>query len=325
MSIMNKIALTAALLPMMALALTGCKDDTQPRLSAAPAGSFELYQPALNNYTYYLDPDGTINFTTSGQPDYGVATPTCYEVQVSLTNEWKEGEYDAEGEEVIAPTYYSLGTVNTQSVIAAKSSEIAIAMCYLMGIREDEDEGLFKPEAQPLYVRVAAYVKDPKAEKGYVDYTYTLSNVITLPAVVPYFVVPKPGVLYMIGNYQGWNINGSADTYTISEEENGIGSQIYTGYANLTPDQASGGFRFYKTLGVWGDDDKYPGVGASGKDQNNPFSWLDATDNTLETECMPGKGNWNISDYPGGWMKITINLKDMTASFEYTPDYEPES
>lgn len=316
---MNKLALTAALLPMMALALTGCKEDTQPRLQEPVAGSFELYEPAMNNYTYELSPLGTITLTTSGQPDYGLGTPTQYQVQVSLTGEWKEAE-DPENPGVMIPdTYYCLKTVNTQSVINVKDSELATAMCSLMGINDIEDENLFSAEPRPVHVRVAAYVADPAAENGYVDYSYILSNPITLKSVIPYFVVPKPGELYLIGDYQGWKIEGNDQTAVLTETE--IGSQVYQGYVEMTKEQAGNGFRAYNALGDWGSDGSLPSIGAAADDGDNQD--VELTDDVYEGECVKGKGNWKITNFPGGWMKVTINMMDMIVTFQYDPDYEP--
>ncbi|MCM1152195.1 MAG: SusE domain-containing protein [Muribaculum sp.] len=318
---MNKIALTAALLPMMALALTGCKDDTQPRLQPAEAGTFKLYEPAMNNYTYYLTKDGTIELTTSGQPDYGVATPTQYQVQVSLTDEWKDKEDPENPGTMVPDTYYNLMTVNTQSVITVKDSELAIAMNSLMGISTVDDESLFDPNPRKVYVRVAAYVADPSQEDGYVPYSYILSNVITLNSVQPYFVVPAPAELWIIGQYQGWNIDGTDNTVTLSEAENGIGSDIYTGYINMTADDAKTGFRFYKQLGDWGSDGDYPSIGANANDGDNKS--VEMEDGLYEGEVVAGKGNFCITNYPGGWMKITVNLVNMTVTIQSTPDYTP--
>lgn len=316
---MNKLALTAALLPMMALALTGCKEDTQPRLQEATAGTFELFEPATNNYTYYLSPDATITLTTNGQPDYGVATPTQYQVQISLTDEWKDQEDPENPGQTIPDTYYNLPTVNTQSVISVKGNELAAAMCSLMGIKDVEDEPLFNGDPRPVYVRVAAYVADPKEEKGYVPYSYIVSNSMKLNSVKPYFVVPKPGELYVIGDYQGWKIEGNDQTAVLTETA--IGSNVFEGYVNMTEGQANSGFRLYNALGDWGSDGSLPSIGAGAADGENIEIALE--DNSYEGECVKGKGNWKITNFPGGWLKITVNLTDMTINFSYEPDYTP--
>lgn len=321
---MKKSILLAALLPMMALGLNSCTDDTQPRLQPAEAGSFKLYEPALNNYTYYLNQEGTLTLTTSGQPDYGVATPTEYEVQVSYEaddTKWVDAVENENGDVITPANYYVLQTINTQSVISVKMRELAVAMCSLMGISSADDEGLFDPNPRPVYVRVRAYVLDPAAEKGFVDYTEIYSNVIKLNSVQPYFVVPAPAEIYIIGNYQDWKIDGNELTVTLSEAENGIGSNIFTGYVNMTADQASSGFRFYTELGDWGKDGDLPSIGAAAADGDNVD--VKMKDGEAEVECVKGKGNFKVQDFEGGWMKITVNMNNMTVLFQAAPDYVP--
>lgn len=310
------------------MALTGCKADTQPRLGEAPAGSFVLYEPALNNYTYYLTKNGTISLVTNGQPDYGVGTPTKYEVQVSLTDKWTvevdEEVVDEEtGDILVKADYAKLRTVNTQSKIDVKSNELSIAICTLMGIREGAVEEDWPMHEMPVYVRVRAYIADPSAEGGYVPYSQIFSNTITLKSVLPYFVVPMPAEIYCIGDYQGWNIAGNEQTLTLSEEENGIGSDIYTGYLNMTAQQASNGFRFYKEIAPdgWGNDGDFPSIGATANDNDNVDVELE--DGAAEGECFKGKGNWKITNFEGGWFKATIDLNEMTYKFEAAPDYDP--
>lgn len=321
---MKKIIFLAAMLPMLALGLNSCTEDTQPRLNA-PQGEFKLYEPALNNYTYYLTPDGLMTLTTSGQPDYGVATPTQYQVQVSYEadpSKWVEAETDEDGNVTTPANYYNIQTINTQSVISVKMREMAVAMCALMGITSEEDEGLFDPTAREVYVRVHAYVLNPAndskpgAGDGMVPYTEVYSNVVKLNSVQPYFVVPKPAEIYIIGKYQDWVITGNDKTVTLSEAENGIGSNIFTGYVNMSADDAKTGFRFYTVLGDWETNS----IGSQEEDKGKDFKMKEGE---LEAECVKGKGNFCISGFPGGWMKITVNLNSMTVLFQADDSYEP--
>ncbi|MDE7381518.1 MAG: hypothetical protein K2N03_05245 [Muribaculaceae bacterium] len=328
---MKKSLILAAILPMLGLGLTGCKDDTQPRLQPAPEGSFQIYEPALNNYTYYLQPEGTITLTTTGQPNYGVATPTQYEVEISFiedTEKWIDQNDpslyqnpDNPKEMTGIPTSYKLQTVNTQSIIAMRAREIAVGMNAMMGVKTEEDAALFDATPRPLFVRVHAYVKDPASKTGILNYSEIYSNVLKLNAVQPYFVVPKPGEIFIIGDYQGWDINGNDKTVALTEEENGIGSEIYTGYVEMTDAQAKTGFRFYKELGDWGDDGNLPSIGANANDGDNAS--VEMEDGVYEGDCVKGKGNWNIQNYPGGWMKITVNLVEMKVIFQYDESYKP--
>lgn len=320
---MKKTILMAAMALMASAALTGCSDNTDPRLEPAVPGTFELFAPAENNYTYDLaNSDNTITLTTSGQPDYGVATPTSYQVQVSLDDKWEEGVKDSEGNYTVYPTYYSLPTVNTQSVITASALELNQAITYLQGIHEEDQVDLYDSSVRPLYVRVRAYVAYSASEAGYVDYTEVYSNVVKINSVQPAYEasLPLPAKLYIIGDYQGWNINGNDDTRVVDESEYGIDSNIFTGYMPASAlNGSSSYFRFYKELGNWeansiGHQVDDEGTAVSMTEENGIIAY--------NGPCVAGKGSWLIENYPGdGWCKIIVDLNLMTVSFQYDPDY----
>lgn len=318
---MKKSIFLAALALMTGMAFTGCKDDTQPRLQPA-TGNFQLYEPADNNFTYDLtDDSNTITLTTSGQPDYGVATPTQYQVQVSLDNTWEDAVTE-NGDIVVYPTYYSLSTVNTQSVITASALELNQAITYLQGIRNEDQVGEYDSSVRPIWVRVRAYIADPASEEGYVSYSQVFSNSVKLNSVQPSYEasLPLPAKLWIIGNYQGWNIDGNASTRYVDETENGIGSNIYTGYLPASALNTSDGyFRFYSALGDWESNSYGHQV-----DDNGTAVSMEEKDGTwvYNGGCVAGKGSWLIDNYPGdGWCKLTVDLNTMTVSFQYDPDY----
>ena len=318
---MKKSIFLAALTIVTGMALTGCKEDTQPRLEPA-TGTFELFAPADNNFTYDLTNDAnTITLTTSGQPDYGVATPTQYQVQVSLDDTWKDAVY-SDGDMVEYPTYYSLSTINTQSVIHASALELNQAITYLQGIHDENQVDQYDSSVRPIWVRVRAYVNDPASEDGYVSYSQVYSNSIKINSVQPSYEasLPLPAKLYIIGQYQGWNIDGGASTRVLDESENGIGSDIYTGYLPASALNGSDSyFRFYSALGDWetnsyGHQVDDEGTAVEMEEENGVIAY--------KGECVAGKGSWLISNYPGdGWCKLTVDLNTMTVNFEYDPDY----
>ena len=318
---MKKSIIMAFMALAVSAAFTSCKDDTQPRLEPAK-GEFKLFEPADNNFTYDLtDNANTITLTTSGQPDYGVATPTQYQVQVSLDDKWNDAVYE-NGDIVVYPTYYSLSTVNTQSVISASALELNQAITYLQGIHDEDQVDQYDSSERPIYVRVRAYVADPAAEDGYVPYSQVFSNSIKINSVQPAYEasLPLPAKLYIIGQYQGWNIDGGASTRTLDESENGIGSDIYTGYLPASALNASDSyFRFYSALGDWetnsyGHQVDDNGTAVEMTEENGEWAYNGG--------CVAGKGSWLISNYPGdGWCKITVDLNTMTVSFQYDPDY----
>lgn len=320
---MKKSIFLAALALVTGMALTSCKDNTEPRLEPAKEGSFLLFEPAQNNYTYDLtESTNELVLTTSGQPDYGVATPTTYQVQVSLTDKWEEGEKDAEGNYVTYPTYYNLPTVNTQSVIHVSALELNQAITYLQGIHEEDQTDLYDSSVCPIYVRVRAYVAYAPAEAGYLSYSQTFSNVVKINKVQPAYEasLPLPGKLYIIGDYQGWNINGNDDTRVVDESEYGIDSKIFTGYMPASAlNTSSSYFRFYSALGDW-ESNSYghqiddEGTAVSMTEENGVVAY--------NGPVVAGKGSWLIENYPGdGWCKLIVDLNLMTVSFQYDPDY----
>lgn len=319
---MKKSIFLSALALVTSMALTGCKDDTQPRLEAPVEGSFTLYEPANNNFTYDMSQNSnTLTLTTSGQPDYGVATPTYYQVQMSLDNTWKDAVTDAQGSIIEPATYASLSTVNTQSVVTVLATEFNIAMTTLQGITEESQLDQYDSSPRPVYFRIRAYVSDPAAINGYVPYSQIFSNSIKINSIQPSYkaTLPIPAVLYVIGKYQGWSENGNEQTVTVSEEENGIGSDIYTGYVEMSAEDASEGFRFFTQLGSW--DKKY-NIGAADPDMSTETVTME--DNVYKGPLViGGQSNWGISNYPGGWMKLTVDLNNNTVEFEYLPDYKP--
>ncbi len=165
----------------------------------------------------------------------------------------------------------------------------ALGLCSLFGY---DDPSNFDPSPRPVAVRVksniANIISDP-------DMALIYSNVVVLQSVVPYFAVKLPAKLYLIGQPQGWDINNGA--MVLSEPDNGIGSNIYSGSFEISADDAASGFRFYTALGSWAVTVSDSGV--------------------YEGACVAGKGNWNITNWPGGTMRITVDLNSMTVVFEH--------
>lgn len=307
---MKKISFFTALLVLMGISMTSCKEDTQPRIEVPT--EFELYRPAMADNTYVLTPEGSVEFAVS-QANYGLGLNAKYTVQVSLDDEWKENVpvVDADGNAVldengnptVKNTYETLIGKYTTAKFSVPAEDIAVAMCRLLGFTEEDQ---FVPGAHPLYVRVVSSV--PNWAEGTIT-----SNVIKLNSVAPYFKLRVPGVIYLIGASQGWDIdNGSMP---LSETEDGIGSQVYYGVYNISAEDAAGGFRFYTALGAWGDNGALPSVGANPKDGDNKTVEVDEEGN-YEGDCKAGKGNWSISNWPGGDMKITVDLAKMKVYFQ---------
>lgn len=105
--------------------------------------------------------------------------------------------------------------------------------------------------------------------------------------------------VYIVGQCQGWDINGKSMPLT----ETSVGSNIYRGSYNI----AAGDFQFkiYSELGDW-DSNHY---GASVDDVNNDVTV------PYNGPVYDGKGNWNVPDWAGGEVEITLDLNDYQISF----------
>lgn len=135
-----------------------------------------------------------------------------------------------------------------------------------------------------------------------------IDSLVFLPKVM------EARCLYVIGNYQGWNINGNSQTVELKETE----YNIYQGYlpANAL-NQADSYFRFYSELGDW----ETHSIGYQWDDEGTAVEMSD--DNgviSYEGYCCWGKGSWLIDNYPGeGRCAITVDLNNMIVSFVYEP------
>lgn len=278
-----------ALSLLVSVCFTSCKQDTQPRLEKPT--EFVLNTPAMANQTYILSADNGVDLTVS-QPDYGMGVVTNYQTQISFTEDFAE--------------YANIETISNQAKIEISGEEMAQAMCSLMGYVNNDTEDLFSADPRDVYVRVKASI--PNA-----DYSEITSNVIKL-VVKPYKAVKLPGRLYVIGQVSGWDINNGA--IFLEEPANAVGSKVYTGVVPMTASDAAGGFRFYTELGAWGDDNGLlPSIGANANDGDNASVTVDES-GVYSGACVLGKGNWNITNWEDGDMKMTVDLNTMKVIFE---------
>lgn len=265
--------------------LTSCKDDTEPRLEKPT--EFVLNTPSMANQTYVLSADNGIDLSVS-QPNYGLGVVPNYQTQISFTEDFAE--------------YADIESLSQQARIKLDGEEVAQAMCKLMGYVSNDTEELYNGEARKVYFRVHAFVSN-------CDYSDINSNVIAL-TVVPFKAVKLPARIYMIGDVQGWDINSGA----IYLEEDAVGSNVFVGTVEFTHDQAANGFRFYTALGAWGDDGQLPSIGANANDGDDAAVAMDG--GVYNGSCAAGKGNWNITNFDGGMMKLTVNMNSMKVTFE---------
>lgn len=291
---MKKILSIIAIACVMLVSFSSCKEDTEPRIGVP--SKFELNTPPLASSTYILTPTSGVELSWS-QPDYGLGLVPTYTVEIA-----KPAETYANDDWVALEGHY------TQAAVTVPGEAFAMGVCSLFGY---DDPSNFNADPRPIAVRVKSDIPNITTNPGM---ALIYSNPVVLQSVVPYFAVKLPAKLYMIGDVQGWDINKGE--IVISEPDNGIGSNIYTGEVEITAEQAANGFRFYQSLGSWGDNGQAPSLGAAADDGDNQAVTVNDS-GVYEGGCVWGKGNWNITNWPGGKMRITIDLNNMTIAFEH--------
>lgn len=253
-----------------------------------------LNTPATANQYVDLGYDkdaGTVNFTCS-QADYGFAASANYYMQVSLDESFSNFE--------------ELATSYTSCNMNVKASEIAEAVCKLRGIKSEEtytDE-----PARKVFFRVRSQILK------YED-TSILSNVVAMEKVKGYFAMRLPGYIYLVGAPEGWSgpsedNKAHYEAWKLFESDNAIGSKVYYGEFDVPAGKFQ--FRFYTALTGW-DKDSY---GIQDKDEPKDITM---TEDIYDGKIVKGKGSYQISDWPGGKVKITVNMSNdskMTVKFE---------
>ncbi|MDE5672583.1 MAG: hypothetical protein K2I02_04450, partial [Duncaniella sp.] len=291
---MKKIYLFASL-AIAAAALTSCEADKEPIYHAPKPATFVLNTPALANQTYILQTGGEIEITTS-QPDYSVATPTNYTIDVTLADEFIETTEETEA------NYITLTPKEpTQARMIFEAKTINQSILDMMGIKTYNDypeEGI---DPVKLNIRAHAWITG-------VESSLCTSNTITLSSVQLYNPYTEGGrVIYWVGDVSGWVVGESdaAEQYAnwvLTETEKG--SNIYVGAFKIPA--GSKNFRFYTQLGDW---DK--GSLGSSLDGNENVA-INPTESGVELNVIPGaKGNWcTEASWDGGYMTFTVDLSE---------------
>ncbi len=287
---MKKLSILFACL-VAVLSFNSCKEDADPQYHNPT--KFELNTPALANQYYELTENGTIDLSWS-QPDYGYAATALYKVQVAFSE-----VFASETDFVELNAEYKLCNVQVLG------KDIAEAMCKLRGI-ESEDDYTDEP-ARKLYVRVRAYING-------IEGSDIVSNVIALEQVKGYCAIQSPGYIYLIGSPAGWvgPDAGNAETlanWRLFESANAIGSKVYSGVFNMPAGQLM--FRFYTELTGWDE-----GASVGSQKDDAPIA-ITLTDDMYEGNLVEeGKGSFQIDNWPGGSLKITVNLNNFTVKME---------
>lgn len=274
---MKKISIMMGLAVLLSTAFTSCKEDTQPRLERPT--EFVLNTPALSDNTYVLSENSGVELSVS-QADYGMGIVPTYTVEVAT----KEDKSDA----MTLPEAY------TSARFTVPGESLSLALCTQLGYVSEET---FSDKAVPVYVRVISSVPG-------CDYATIPSNWITLKSVQPYFAVKLPDNIWVIGACTGWDVASSTMVLT----ETAVESRIYQGTFEIPAGQFQ--FRFYDQLGDWNSWS----IGAQNEDSTVEISF---TDNVYEGPAYlggdgdeKGKGSWQVTDWPGGTVKMTVDLNN---------------
>lgn len=274
-----------------ALGFVACEDDKDP-VYQVPT-EFVLNTPATANQFYELNDEGTITLTCS-QPDYGFAAVTNYSVEVSLTPDFAE-----------VNTFEPQNATSTVLVLPMK--RVAQAINDLRGIKTIGD---YTPEGpRSIYIRAIASLTG-------VESSVIKSNGVELKNVQTYATVREPGIIYLVGQPSGWQepAAGNAAHYVdngwvLSEAADGIDSKIYYGTFTINPGEFQ--FRFYTELTGWDG-----GASIGSQTDDNPVD-IELIGGTYSGKVsVPGKGSWQVPNFEGGTVNMTVNLNDKTVYFE---------
>ncbi len=308
---MKKILLLFAVI-LTAVAFTACNDDENPK-AYQPTDKNFLNVPPLSTQTYDLQTAGTVRLTCS-QPDYGVGTTPMYGVQVSLNEDFTT-VYT--GSEVYDPAkavaFVELPYATTNTTLEVPAKDVANGISTLLGYTDITEYEGRTPYSGPLYVRLRSYF--PKLDGELAEMYSIESNVVKLDNVLGYATVRQPAWIYLVGTpvagnpWPGPTEDNAAlfEPWKLYEADDAIGSDIYSATFMIPDGQFE--FRFYKALTGW-DEDSY---GAQ-KDDNTVDIGFE--DDEYAGPIVKGKGKYHVPGWTAAWVKMTVNLKSMSVTFD---------
>lgn len=301
--------------------MTSCEDTPDKPIAQEPTNPNFLNTPATANFTYDLNSTETVTLTCS-QPDFGgVATPTTYAVQLSLSPTFDGCPAAAQWNNAASTPqpFIELPSTTNNTTIAIPARDVADAINACRGFNDlkqlTADQG-YTDYNGAVYMRLRAFFNDADADQ--MDRYTIVSNVIKLSSVVAYPTLRQPGFIYLIGKPGGWTGpeagNAAAlEKWKIFEPDDKIGSQIYIGTFDIAAGEFQ--FRFYSALEGW----DFNSIGA--QDPDNTVS-IAMKNGVYSGPCFfgpnkgEGKGAWMIDNWAGGRVTITVNLKAKTVEFK---------
>lgn len=319
---MKKIFNIIAALACVGSLFTACEESqdlTDPKAQQPTDNNF-LNTPPTANYLYDLSETESVTLTLS-QPDYGVGTVPTYAVQLSLDPEFDgvPTQWLYNGAESTPQNYIELPSTYTTTTITIAAREVADAINGCRGynkLDQLEETGYTDYEG-PIYLRVRSYF--PGASDEVYDLYNIISNAVKLNYVKAYPTIRVPGYIFLVGAPEGWSgpTPANAEHYEdwkLFEADDKIGSEIYSATFDIPAGQFQ--FRFYSKLQDWDNNSIGSQDGDSPVDITLNDNGIYSGSCVVGTEKGKGKGSWQIPDWAGGEVTITVNIKAKTVEFK---------
>lgn len=138
---------------------------------------------------------------------------------------------------------------------------------------------------------------------GFISIEVDLNITDEHPAWTVKMTPPEPEKVWVVGQCQGWNIDGDAD-YVLYETAPGSG--IFENTISINAGDFT--FKLYSATGDW-DANHY---GAKVEDEGVDITF---TDGVYDGPAFDGKGNWSCPTWAGGKVKISLNTETMRVTF----------
>lgn len=313
---MKKIFSMALVLLSGIMALTSCSEDRDDNPQIQTPTQFVLNNPVLAEQFVQLTEQNSVNLTWS-QPNYSYNAFASYMVQVGIvqadgSTKWNE-KTDENGK--VTPVY--LEKEYTVCNADVSGNEIAMALCAIDGVTE-EDQYVDKGFREVAF-RLKSVIKTTAG--NVVPGSEIVSNSVSFKHMAGFCAIKSPAYVYLIGEPHGWIAPEAANAETLAGwriYETQVGSNVFKGSLNIPAGKFR--FRFYSTLSGW---DGGASIGA--QEDDKPIT-IELADNTYEGElAAPGKGSWEVADFAGGFVTITLDMNQKKVKFEYTGGKQAEA
>lgn len=284
--------------------LTSCSTDNDSNPSIQSPTSFTINESPVADQYIQLAADNNVNLTWS-QPDYGYNAFATYKVQVGIVDNGTVTWNTKDGEPKYLATPYTVCNANISG------EEIAEALCEIDGFKYAEDylDMGYREIALRIYSCINTSMNVEIPGTGILS-----DNYVTFRHMAAYNAVKSPAYIYLVGNVTDWNTPnmGNADYYAdwrLWEPDDDIGSKKFYNTFDLPAGDLQ--FRFYAALTGWDDDSMGPQEEDAGVE--SAF-----TNGVFEGTILTGKkkGTWLFSGFPGGTVKMTVDLNANTVKFE---------